>query len=91
MNKALKGALVGAVIGSVLGIVIVVVADRLIKGAQDDSFWLPTGAIAGLIGGAVIGMLVSQILIGGQETERANREAQEAIEAAQDAGPSAGA
>jgi di/tricarboxylate transporter len=77
-------ALLGAVIGSVFAIVAVLVVDRLVPGRQNDQAWMPAGIAAGIIGGGVIGMLISQIVVGGRASKQATQEALNARDAAQD-------
>ncbi len=87
----LRSGVIGAAAGAVLAIVIVVVVDRIVAGPQNDNFWLPAGIILGIIGGGVIGMLLSQVIAGGRESERKNRAAEAAVKAAaeRESGPDA--
>ena len=78
----LRSGVIGAVVGIVLAIVIVLVVDRIVAGPQNDNFWLPAGIIAGIIGGGVIGMLLSQVIAGGRESERATKAGMDAVKAA---------
>ena len=76
----------GALIGAAVAVVAVLVVDRLVPGRQNDQAWLQAGIIAGIIGGGVLGLLISQIIIGGREDERATREALQAPDDAHRAG-----
>jgi hypothetical protein len=73
-SSSLRFGLGGAVIGIVVAVIAVIVIDRLVAGKQNDHLWLPVGVIAGIIGGGVIGMLLSQVIIGGRESKRATQE-----------------
>jgi hypothetical protein len=78
----MRSGVIGAVVGIVLAIVIVVVVDRIVSGPQNDTFWLPAGIVVGIIGGGVIGMLLSQVIAGGRESARATKAGMEAVESA---------
>jgi hypothetical protein len=78
----LRSGIIGAAVGIVLAIVIVLVVDRIVSGPQNDTFWLPAGIIVGIIGGGVIGMLLSQVIAGGRESERATKAGMDAVRAA---------
>jgi uncharacterized membrane protein len=77
----LRSGVIGAVAGIVLAIVIVIVIDRIVAGTQNDTFWLPAGIVVGIVGGGVIGMLLSQVVAGGRESARATKAGMDAAKA----------
>jgi hypothetical protein len=70
---------VGAVIGVVLAVVVVLIIDHF-KSHPNNLLWLPAGIALGLVGGGVIGLLLTEVVIGGREDEQAEIEAREKIE-----------
>jgi hypothetical protein len=83
----LHGA-IGAVIGMILAVAVVLVIDRLAAGPQNDDLWLPAGIALGIVGGGVLGMLFTELVIGGREDLQADIRAKEAIRTARDRGSS---
>jgi hypothetical protein len=79
---------IGALIGGLLAVAVVLVIDRLAAGSQNDLLWLPAGIAMGIVGGGVLGMLFTELVIGGRDDLQADREADEAIRAARDRGSS---
>jgi hypothetical protein len=78
--RALHGA-VGALLGAILAVAVVLVVDRLAAGPQNDDLWLPAGIAMGIVGGGVLGLLFTELVIGGREDVQADRNAKQAIRA----------
>jgi hypothetical protein len=66
-STALRGGIAGALAGSAIAVAVVLIVDLLVSGDQNDLLWLPVSIAGGIVGGGVIGMLFSQVVIGGRE------------------------
>jgi hypothetical protein len=75
----IRGGALGATIGAVIGLVVVLLIDLLVRGDQNDLFWLPAGIVTGLFAGAMVGLLLAETWIGGHLDELATAEAEAAL------------
>jgi hypothetical protein len=71
----IRGGARGALIGALVGLVAAFVIDWLVGGDQNDLFWLPAAIFTGIFGGAVMGFMLAETVIGGHEDERDTAEA----------------
>jgi hypothetical protein len=75
----LHGGALGAAIGAIVGLIAVLVIDLIVRGDQNDTYWLPAGIVVGIFAGGMAGLLLAEIAIGGREDEAATAEAEAAL------------
>jgi hypothetical protein len=73
-------AALGGLIGAVIGLAAVLVTELVVSGDQNGLFWLPAGIVTGIFVGAMVGLLLVAVIIGGLEDELDTAEAKAALE-----------
>jgi hypothetical protein len=73
-------AALGGLTGAVIGLAAVLVTELVVSGDQNGLFWLPAGIVTGIFVGAMVGLLLVAVIIGGLEDELDTAEAKAALE-----------
>ena len=65
-------------IGALFGVMAVLLIDTQVYDGIRYNYWLPAGLAMGIVGGGVLGLLFSQVWIGGRQDEAATQAAKKA-------------